>query len=174
MVFTPFRAGTQVIVTQGDEVAGKHSVQFNVPPGMTAYDFAVLGNGDYTVVSVTSGTIISAREENGYGFTVRTRNDDNTFDIYAHLRRDSFLVGSGDRVTTGQAIGIMGSTGKSTGTHLHFERRTIQNSASSSIKVDFFDDPTSESRSGERWFSTTSSAGASAGPPTRTWRRPMA
>lgn len=54
-----------------------------------------------------------------YGKHVRINHDDGTSSLYAHLSR--ILVGTGQRVIAGQAIGNVGSTGNSTGPHLHFE-----------------------------------------------------
>jgi murein DD-endopeptidase MepM/ murein hydrolase activator NlpD len=43
--------------------------------------------------------------------------------LYGHMLNNSIIVKPGDKVTQGQRIGTMGSTGRSTGTHLHFEIR---------------------------------------------------
>jgi murein DD-endopeptidase MepM/ murein hydrolase activator NlpD len=44
--------------------------------------------------------------------------------MYCHLQKQSLQVKLGDKVKVGQVLGIMGSTGKSTGKHLHYEVRT--------------------------------------------------
>jgi len=41
--------------------------------------------------------------------------------VYAHMKTGTMVVGAGQRVVQGQKLGIMGSTGRSTGPHLHFE-----------------------------------------------------
>jgi murein DD-endopeptidase MepM/ murein hydrolase activator NlpD len=72
------------------------------------------------VRAVTSGKIISAGRESGYGNCVRIRHADGTETVYAHLSR--ILVGSGS-VAAGEQIGKEGNSGRSTGPHLHFEVR---------------------------------------------------
>lgn len=59
----------------------------------------------------------------GYGNYVRIRHADGKDTIYAHLKRWSIRVRRGDRVRCGQVLGQMGSSGWSTGPHLHFEVR---------------------------------------------------
>lgn len=57
----------------------------------------------------------------GYGKCTVIKHDDNTFALYAHQSDQSVKVG--DKVKQGQIIGKVGSTGQSTGPHLHFEIR---------------------------------------------------
>ncbi len=54
-----------------------------------------------------------------YGKHIRVNHDDGTSSLYAHLSR--FFVRQGQKVRQGQHIGAVGSTGNSTGPHLHFE-----------------------------------------------------
>jgi murein DD-endopeptidase MepM/ murein hydrolase activator NlpD len=80
-------------------------------------------------IAAASGTPIVAAEEgrvklaaatsDGYGIQVLIEHPDGTETRYAHLSR--LAVQSGERVDRGQLIGSMGSTGYSTGPHLHFE-----------------------------------------------------
>ncbi len=46
---------------------------------------------------------------------------DGTATLYCHMRENSRRVKSGDKVVQGQVLGIVGTTGNSTGVHLHFE-----------------------------------------------------
>lgn len=60
----------------------------------------------------------------GYGNSITIEHDDNkSMAIYGHCKDGGVLVKQGDKVTQGQKIGLMGSTGNSTGNHLHFEVR---------------------------------------------------
>ena len=54
-----------------------------------------------------------------YGNFIVIEHANNIHTMYAHLTTD-LLVGVGDKVTKGQQIGHMGSSGSSTGAHLHF------------------------------------------------------
>lgn len=61
----------------------------------------------------------------GYGQYIVVKHPNGTQTLYAHLSQN--YVGVGAYVSTGETIGAMGSTGKSTGTHLHFEVRGARN-----------------------------------------------
>ncbi|MFJ3586587.1 M23 family metallopeptidase [Streptomyces sp. NPDC090127] len=74
------------------------------------------------VVSVGSGTVVEAGWGGAYGNNVVIRMHDGTYTQYGHLSAISVSVGQS--VTPGEQIGISGSTGNSTGPHLHFEART--------------------------------------------------
>ena len=79
----------------------------------------IVGKGDETVVSVASGVVKKAIvSRNSYGTYVWVLNDDGKSCIYAHLK--SLLCKEGQRVSCKTPLGIMGSTGASTGKHLHF------------------------------------------------------
>lgn len=75
-----------------------------------------------TVVSVGSGTVVEAGWGGAYGNNIVIRMNDGTYTQYGHL--SSIAVSVGQQVTPGQQIGLSGSTGNSTGPHLHFEART--------------------------------------------------
>lgn len=59
----------------------------------------------------------------GYGNYVMIEHDDGTVTLYGHMYANSITVKAGDTVKQGQVIGKMGSSGNSTGMHLHFEVR---------------------------------------------------
>jgi murein DD-endopeptidase MepM/ murein hydrolase activator NlpD len=72
------------------------------------------------IVSVASGTVVYAGwNDGGYGYMVEVEHADGTMTRYAH--NDRLLVSKGQQVNQGQQISEMGSTGFSTGPHLHFE-----------------------------------------------------
>ncbi|MCX4806893.1 LysM peptidoglycan-binding domain-containing M23 family metallopeptidase [Streptomyces sp. NBC_01214] len=107
-------------------VGGGISTQYKVAGAMwssgyhTGVDFiAAMGT---TVKAVGAGTVVSAGWSGSYGNEVVIQHADGKYSQYAHLSQLS--VSSGQSVTAGQTIGLSGSTGNSTGPHLHFEIRT--------------------------------------------------
>jgi murein DD-endopeptidase MepM/ murein hydrolase activator NlpD len=73
------------------------------------------------VRAVGDGTVDFAGWQNGYGNVVQVQHDNDRSTLYAHLSRID--VRKGQTVEQGQRIGAVGSTGWSTGPHLHFEFR---------------------------------------------------
>lgn len=73
------------------------------------------------IYAATTGTVNLRRERGGYGLFIILTRDAQLSTLYGHL--DWPLVQPGDVVAAGQAIALMGSTGNSTGPHLHFEVR---------------------------------------------------
>ena len=71
------------------------------------------------VKPVAPGTVIFSGWKNGYGNTVILDHHDGMVTVYAHHSSNS--VREGDSVDTGTVIALTGSTGRSTGPHLHFE-----------------------------------------------------
>ena len=66
---------------------------------------------------------LNNRDGGGFGNYVMIDHQDGTMTVYAHLAQDSITVTAGEKVEQGQVIGKMGSSGRSTATHLHFEVR---------------------------------------------------
>ena len=85
-----------------------------------AVDIANASNPD--IMASQGGSVISAGwNGGGYGNYVVIDHGNGFETLYAHMLNNSIVVKPGDRVRQGQKIGVMGSTGRSTGTHLHFE-----------------------------------------------------
>jgi murein DD-endopeptidase MepM/ murein hydrolase activator NlpD len=74
-----------------------------------------------TIGAAASGTVIYAGWESGYGNTIVIDHDGAVSTLYGHCSQ--IFVSNGQQVERGQAIGAVGSTGRSTGPHLHFEVR---------------------------------------------------
>lgn len=74
------------------------------------------------VVAAQSGSVILAGwSGGGYGNYVVIDHGNGFETLYGHLLNNSIVIKAGDKVSQGQKLGTMGSTGRSTGTHLHFE-----------------------------------------------------
>ncbi|QLQ19183.1 MAG: peptidoglycan DD-metalloendopeptidase family protein [Exiguobacterium profundum] len=73
------------------------------------------------VYATADGVVIYAGWENGYGLLVKIKHDFGIETRYGHLSQ--IRVGVGQRVSRGDKIGDMGNSGRSTGTHLHYEVR---------------------------------------------------
>lgn len=67
------------------------------------------------------GKVVSAGWEGGYGRMIEIRHANGVSTRYGHLSK--ILVSVGDQVSAGATIGLVGSTGRSTGPHLHYETR---------------------------------------------------
>ena len=79
----------------------------------------IAGVKDKTIRTVDNGKITAAGTRSGYGNQVTVSHNNGLKTTYSHLA--SISVSVGDTVQKGDKIGVMGTTGKSTGIHLHFE-----------------------------------------------------
>ena len=89
-----------------------------VPKNHTGVDIAA--NMGTKIKSATSGEVVIASEEGDYGKHLKIQIGDVSI-IYAHC--NNLYVKQGDQISQGQEIAEVGTTGNSTGTHLHFEIR---------------------------------------------------
>ncbi len=87
------------------------------------------------VMSAGDGTVLSAGWGGGYGKMVVVRHRNGISTRYGHLRGFAAGVRSGARVSQGQVIGYVGSTGLATGPHLHYEFR-VNGAARDPSRVD--------------------------------------
>lgn len=74
-----------------------------------------------TIYAAGAGRVINAGSMPGWGNTVRIDHGSGLVTLYGHMAWDSLRVTVGQQVTLGAPLGAEGSTGKSTGCHLHFE-----------------------------------------------------
>lgn len=102
------------IITQ--RLHGWNAVDIAAPQGTPIYASA-------------AGTVIVARQNGawngGYGNYVVIKHDNGTQTLYAHASKIN--VTAGEEVSQGETIGLVGSTGQSTGPHVHFEVRGAKN-----------------------------------------------
>ena len=95
--------------TRGHPVTGGHKLH-------TGIDFQY---GDGQAYAAARGTVVDVSRDPAYGNLVTIAHGQGITTRYAHLA--ATLVNSGDAVAAGQVVGAIGSTGLSTGPHLHFE-----------------------------------------------------
>ncbi|MEU9351826.1 LysM peptidoglycan-binding domain-containing M23 family metallopeptidase [Streptomyces griseoloalbus] len=128
---------TSAQTTASDQAANASGYSSPVPGGGLGTAYKVAGSmwssGYHTGVdfsvptgtslkAVGSGTVVSAGWAGAYGNQVVIKLADGYYAQYAHL--SSLSVSAGQTVSGGQQVGLSGSTGNSTGPHLHFEIRT--------------------------------------------------
>jgi murein DD-endopeptidase MepM/ murein hydrolase activator NlpD len=95
------------------------------PFGGRTYEFHagmdIEGERGDTVMSPANGVVIKAGWEGGYGNLIEIDHGNGLTTRYGHLSKIEVTVG--DNIERGQLIGLIGSTGRSTGPHLHYELR---------------------------------------------------
>lgn len=128
---TPRSSSRVVRSASGPEYAGYYMKPVNGTrtQGLHGYNAVDLGAPIGTpIVASASGDVIIVKSSGwngGYGNYLVIRHDNGTQTLYAHNSRN--IVGAGQRVVQGQVIGYVGSTGRSTGPHVHFEVRGATN-----------------------------------------------
>lgn len=98
-----------------------HPVTHEVGKLHTGTDFAVPQGT--SIHAADSGTVVLAQWYSGYGYCVIIDHGGGVWTLYGHIREGGIKVSQGQRVERGQKIAESGSTGRSTGPHLHFEVR---------------------------------------------------
>lgn len=114
--------------------------------------------GVTNVIAIKSGIVIySTKSENiscedisdinsrcgsGYGNHVVIQHNDGTYTLYAHMSQGSIIVEKGESVLQGQVLGKVGSSGSSSGGHLHLEIRVGSNVKTSAVDPLLYISPT--------------------------------
>lgn len=117
--------GTKVIPSRGSgdlswpTVGGYISSPMGYRWGRQHKGIDIARPSDHTIKAADNGKIESAGYDGGYGNKIVINHGNGMKTVYAHLSKIS--VKTGQTVSKGQKIGVMGSTGNSTGVHLHFE-----------------------------------------------------
>ncbi|HSL44324.1 MAG TPA: M23 family metallopeptidase [Anaerolineales bacterium] len=105
--------------------AAKHYLSgFDYAPNANHWGLDLAGNDGEGVYSTDAGVVVYAGWNNyGYGNMIMVDHGNNFQSLYAHL--SGISVGCGQSVGQGDLIGTIGNTGRSSGSHLHFEIRAI-------------------------------------------------
>ena len=117
--------GTKVISSRGTgsfawpAVGGYISSHMGARWGSTHRGIDIARPSNYNIKASDNGVVTAAGWEGTYGQRVVINHNNGYETVYAHL--SEIKVSVGQVVPQGSVIGIMGSTGRSTGTHLHFE-----------------------------------------------------
>lgn len=123
IVAPPVTAASGVFPVQGTYTLGGTDARFGA--GRTGYAHQgqdILAASGTPVVTPRAGFVAwRAFQKDGAGHYVVVRGDDGRDYVFMHLLDGSVAVQKGQAVTAGQQIGAVGSTGRSSGAHLHFE-----------------------------------------------------
>ena len=112
-ITSPF--GPRICPFHGPEIHPGIDVGRNTDPEKAIDGAAIVASGD--------GTVIYAGYRGAYGYTVMIDHGNGLVTLYAHQQGGGIKVSEGQRVSKGERIGTVGSSGNSTGPHLHFETR---------------------------------------------------
>lgn len=123
-----YPAGGSVVQTQGFGNTGYSSSHRGV-------DIASYGGVNVNIFAYKSGTVSAINTDpnaSSFGCYVKiyhgtTSDGVAVYTLYAHLQSGSIQVSAGQQVSAGAIIGRMGTTGNSSGVHLHFEMQTYKN-----------------------------------------------
>ena len=107
-------------------------------------------HGGSNIIAAMDGVVVEANDGCEVGNTycgrewgnfVQIKHNNGTYTGYAHMVKGSIKVKTGDEVKQGQVLGKMGTTGHSTGVHLHFEIRVGKNKRTSAVDPLTYIDP---------------------------------
>ena len=107
-------SGTLVWPTYGGSISSPYGGRWG-----RMHDGIDIIGGNHVIRAADSGVVSFAGWKNGYGLATIINHNNGMQTLYGHQSKINVSVGQ--RVDKGQSIGVMGNTGRSTGTHLHFE-----------------------------------------------------
>ena len=121
----PYNPGTPVRLVS---TYGRREDPITHEKGVPHWAFDLVSDGDKTICAVVGGTVLQSRmvtdqsnPTSEWGNYISVFGNDGRVHFYCHLSER--WVSAGEYVAAGQAIGMEGSTGRSTGSHLHYEVR---------------------------------------------------
>lgn len=115
-------AASQIPFTMPVRTAIRHTSGFGYRDGREHKGTDMAGPVGTPIYTTADGYVTFAGRQSGYGNLIIIQHDFGFETRYAHLSRIS--ITKGDRVSRGDRIGDMGNTGRSSGSHLHYEIRT--------------------------------------------------
>lgn len=107
--------GPRTYTYQGKKISDYHKgIDLIASPNNRNEEILAFADGVVTGVQKTGA-------QYGTGCYVRIKHSNGYYTLYYHLKSGSIVVNKGDNVKAGQKLGIIGTTGQSTGVHLHFQ-----------------------------------------------------
>lgn len=120
--FRPFQVRAYNGIWRWPLKAGIVSSEFGRRRGKRHQGIDIAADSGEAVFAAAPGRVLfSGESRGGYGNVIIVRHDEKTTSLYAH--NEKLLVKEGATVQSGQKIALLGSTGRSTGPHVHFEIR---------------------------------------------------
>lgn len=123
----PFQYTRHVFQTGDNARLAQFGMRVNPVSGVyrlhAGLDFGAGGIGGMDIPCAKDGTVIHADYSSGEGNSVHVDHGAGFTTRYFHMRNNTMTVAVGDTVTKGQKLGSVGTTGNSTGEHLHWETR---------------------------------------------------
>ena len=105
------------------QTATRITTYFGTHNGKTHNGIDIAAPGGAQIIAVADGKVYKkSYNPDGFGHLLIIEQNDGIRAYYAHMQKESFLS-KGDNVKAGDTIGVVGTTGKSTGNHLHLEFR---------------------------------------------------
>ncbi|MEC6748363.1 peptidoglycan DD-metalloendopeptidase family protein [Marinilactibacillus sp. XAAS-LB27] len=122
VVASPPVSSSQFVKPASGYVSSGYGVRIHPVTGTRTQHNGIDIAGSGAIIAAASGTVSISSYSSSYGYYIKINHGNGFETLYAHLQ-PSLLVSAGQTVQQGQRIGTMGTTGVSTGVHLHFEVR---------------------------------------------------